>query len=277
MAFKLGNFSIDEILFGTAQNFEGDLLYTLDQLKSASIEISAESNEIVDKKGNVVRNVFKSKSGTFNSTNAFLHPNVMNAGSGSDIEIAGSTTKMPKMVAVPAGGKIDITDYEDGTLHVVGLYGSGANTDELTESEGDTPSLAQNTYVIATENAKKILSVPPAEETGFEGEAPVQYVVRYDRVKNSGYVLKNSANDKPKAIRLTLYCSYVDPCDDDLKPCYVYIPSFMPDANMTISLDSESQELDYNGTMQLSYCSADKVLYYIYFPDEDIITTGTNS
>ena len=29
MAFRLGNFNIDEILFGVAQNFNDELLYTL--------------------------------------------------------------------------------------------------------------------------------------------------------------------------------------------------------------------------------------------------------
>ena len=88
MAFRLGNHSINEILFGVAQNFEDELLYTLDQLSSASVSITAESTDITDKKGNLVRRIYKSKSGEFTATNAFLHPAVMNAASGSQIESA---------------------------------------------------------------------------------------------------------------------------------------------------------------------------------------------
>jgi hypothetical protein len=32
--------------------------------------------------------------------------------------------------------------------------------------------------------------------------------------------------------------------------------------------------MDFNGTLQVSYCSADKALYYIYFPEENIVATG---
>ena len=51
------NFSIDEILQGVAENFEGEILYSLDQLQSASIEITSESTDIVDKKGKTLPNV----------------------------------------------------------------------------------------------------------------------------------------------------------------------------------------------------------------------------
>jgi hypothetical protein len=49
----------------------------------------------------------------------------------------------------------------------------------------------------------------------------------------------------------------------------------MVDPSVTISLDRESQELDYTGNLNVDYCSADKVLYYIYFPDDAKIVTGT--
>ena len=279
MAFKLGNFAIDEILYGTAQNFSDELLYTLDQLSSASIEISAESTDITDKKGNVVRTVYTSKSGTFNATNAFLHPALMNAASGSDIESATTTAaiEMPKMVRVEAGKSIDVTDAKTGSIHVVGLFGNGANSDELTQDT--TASLANNTYGIATSEGVTTLTVPAASEGSGSSAitGPTIYVVRYQRDVTSGLKLVNRGDKFPNSVRLTLYCSYVDPCSDVLKPCYVYLPSFMPDPNVTISLDRESQEMDFNGTVQLDYCSTEKTLYIIYFPEEDIYVSGTNA
>ena len=44
-------FNIDEILEAVAENFDGEILYSLDQLTSASIEITSESTDITDKKG----------------------------------------------------------------------------------------------------------------------------------------------------------------------------------------------------------------------------------
>lgn len=267
--FRLGNFNIDEVLYGTAQNFNGDLLYTLDQLSSAQIEISAESTDITDKKGNVVRTVYTSKTGTFTATNAFLHPALMNAASGSDIEVAteAAPIQMPKIIIVDAGKTADIEDAIADSVQVIGLYGNGANSNALTL--GATAEFDGNdgTYAISD----GVLEVPASADC-----APIQYLVKYERNKDSGIKMVNTTDKFPNTVRLTLYCSYVDPCSEDLKPLYVYIPSFMADPSVTISLDRETQTMDFNGQIQMDYCGTDKVLYYIYVPNE-LIASGTTS
>lgn len=269
MAFRLGNHTIDEILFGLAQNFNDDILYVLDQLMSASIEVEAESNEITDKKGNVVRTVYRSKSGTFNSTNAFLHPAIMNAASGSEIEYAteSAAIRMPKIVTVAAGGTVDVSDALEGTIHVIGTYANGANGVEIKQGAS---AEVDKTYGFADNK----ITVPAAG-----ADAPTTYVIRYERNAKDGMKLSNVADKFPNAQRLTLMCSYMDPCDDTLKPCYVYFPSFMPDPSMTINLDSEDQELDFNGTIQLDYCATagGKVLYVIYYPADETVSVTTES
>ena len=114
MAFKLGNHNIDEILFGSAQNSDNDLLYTLDQLSSASIEISAESTDFTDKNGNIVRTVYSSKTGTFNSTNAFLHPAILNASSGSDVQIASAASAIKSSADSTANAYTKYTESSAG-------------------------------------------------------------------------------------------------------------------------------------------------------------------
>ena len=266
MAFRLGNFNIDEILYGTAQNFKDELLYTLDQLSSASIEISAESVDITDKKGNVVRTVYTSKTGTFTATNAFLPPALMIAASGSDIENASDDApiEMPKIEILTAGATATLADVVEGTVKVIGLYGNGSNGKALTQSTDADYEAGTFGYA----NGK--VTVPAAGD-----DLPIQYLVKYQRTVTSGMKLVNTADKFPSTVRLTLYCSYIDPCDDDLKPCYVYIPSFMADPSVTISLDRETQEMDFNGTLQMDYCGTEKNLYFIYFPDEDIVVSGT--
>ena len=265
MSFRLGNFNIDEILYGVAQNFSEEILYYLDQLSTASIEISADSTDITDKKGNVVRTKYKSKTGTFNATNAWLHPAIMNAASGSEIKTATAEApiEMPKMEIVPAGGSITV-DAIEGTIHVIGMYGNGANGKVLTQSteadyEAGTFKLSEGT-----------LTVPAKAE-----DVPIQYLVKYQRNSKSGIALVNTADKFPNTVRLTLFCSYIDPCSDELKPCYVYIPSFMADPSVTISLDAENQEMDYNGILQMDYCSTEKHLYFIYFPGDETVVSGT--
>ena len=63
MAFKLGNHYIDEILYGVGQNDDDELIFALDQLSSASIEISADSSDVTDKKGNIIRTTYRTKTG----------------------------------------------------------------------------------------------------------------------------------------------------------------------------------------------------------------------
>ena len=265
--FRLGNHVIDEILFATAQDFDDKLVFTLDQLKSASISVTTESTDITDKKGRLMRRVYKSKSAEFSSTNAFLHPAIFAAGAGSGIENASATNtiQMPKIISVDAGATVSVADAKTGTIHVMGLFGNGANDVELTQS---TAAVAGETYKLDGTD----LTVPAAGT-----DAPTVYIIRYERDVESGMKIANLADQFPNTLRMTFFCSYVDPCDDQLKPCYVYCPSFMPNPDQTINLDSENQELDFNGVIQTDFCGGtEKILYVIYYPDEDVTVVGTS-
>lgn len=58
MAFKLGNYAVKEVIYGVAQDFSGNLLYTLDQLTSAQVEVSSDPTEVTDKRGNIIRQIY---------------------------------------------------------------------------------------------------------------------------------------------------------------------------------------------------------------------------
>lgn len=270
MAFNLGNFAVKEIIYGVAQNFENELLYTLDQLTSASIEITSDPIEIKDKNGNVIRTIYQSKSGSFTASSALLSPALLNAQSGVDMEIASASAavEMPFVTIVSAGTTIDAADAKTGTIHVMGLYNNGANGKVLTQGTSAVVDVS-----FAYDTSAKTITVP-ANADG----APTKYLVKYDRDAESGYKLTNTASQFPDTIHLTLYVAIVDPCEDAYRAAYVYIPSFQPDPSVTINLDAESTETDYKGNLQIDYCdSVDKVLYYIYFPDEDAVTTVVTS
>lgn len=267
--FRLGNHVIDEILEGVATDFdESQIYYSLDQLSGASIAITSDPREITDKNGNIIRRIYKSKNGEFTATNAMLHPAVMNAASGSDVEQATETAPidMPKVVVVAPGTVITDATADTDTVKVIGIYGNGANSDPL--QPGAEASFDDGTFVVGTGT----ITLPPRGTT-VGVDYPVNYLVMYTRSVTSGIKLTNRADKFPSAVRLTLYASYVDPCSEDLKPAYIVIPNFMPDPSVTINLDSENQELDFNGTLQVDYCSGVKVLYYIFYPDENIVET----
>lgn len=264
MAFYLGGHKIDEILHAAAQDFSDNLLYTLSELSNANITISAESDDFTDKKGNVIRKTYRSKTGRLEATHAMLHPAAMNAGSGSDIitATAENPQEMPKILTIVAGSTVDVSDAKEGTVVVMGLYNNGANGAALTQG---TEAVVDKTFALVEGK----LTVPAAAEG-----APIQYFVMYKRDKTEGIILKNSADTFPVAQRLTMLCSYEDPCDSALKSCYVYLPNFMPDPNMTINLDSANQEIDFNGDLNIDFCGTSKDLYYIYYPNEGTVVSG---
>ena len=264
MAFKLGNHYIDEILYGVAEK-NGNIEYALDQLSSASIEISADSTDITDKKGNIIRTTYRAKTGTFTATNALLHPAAINAQSGSPIQYAGAGAAaivMPKIVVAAAGAQVPIGEFVEGSLRIIGLFGNGANDVAM------TPEAALG-LVSGTSSATKV-TLPAAGD-----DLPIQYLIKYDREMYSGAMLQNTTAVSSDLVKLTLFCAMGDPCSDSLRPCYVVIPRFAADPSMTISLDAETQEIDFSGNLNVDYCAGTSSLYYIYYPDEDLVVSGT--
>lgn len=266
MAFKLGNHYIDEILYGVAEK-NGNIEYALDQLSSAQIEISADSTDITDKKGNIIRTTYRSKTGTFTATNALLHPAAINAQSGQPIQYAGTGSGqaivMPKIVVVPAGGEVILGEFTDASLRVIGLFGNGANDVALSAE-------AAAARVSGTGSGTKF-TAPAAGD-----DLPIKYLVKFERSVTSGAMLQNTTAVSSDLVKLTLFCAMGDPCQDSLRPCYVVIPRFAADPSMTISLDAETQEIDFNGNLNVDYCAGTSSLYYIYYPDEDLVVTGAS-
>lgn len=169
---------------------------------------------------------------------------------------------MPKIYVVEAGAAIQVPDLKTGTLHVIGLYGNGANA---------VPMTAQESAACVTGTGSNAVFTAPASGT----DLPIQYLIRYERDVVSGAMLTNTTKDLPGLVKLTLFCSYGDPCSNDLKPCYVVIPRFAADPSMTISLDAETQEVDFSGNLNVDYCAGTQALYYIYYPEEDLVISGT--
>lgn len=274
MAFQLGNFSIDEIIEAAAEDFDGNLLYTLDQLSQASIEISSEKTDITDKNGNVVRSIYANKTGTFNSQNAFLHPQIINATTGSQIvnaTTAAPINKAPKFELLAAGVSAHAVDanIDADTIQVIGIYGNGANSKALTADTTASFDPDTNTGKYAYDSVEKKITVP-ASATG----APVTYLVKYERSYTVGIKITNNVKSFPDTVKLTLYCSYVDPCDDQLKALYVVLPSFQASPETTLNLQRGEQTMDFNGDIQTAYCASEQTLYIIYVPDEAAVKTG---
>lgn len=260
MAFKLGDVIIDRLQFGYGAKKSGTPLYALTQLTEASINVTADSTDITDKDGNLVYRKYSGKKGEVNATNAFINLAVIETLSAANAEIATSTNgiKMPIIQIVKAGDKLDLTDYDaTATVTVSALY-NGALGKEYTLSGSNTASATE--YAI---DANTLTPPTDPEET--------EYLVKYTKTVKSGAKIVNSADEFPKTHELYFKALAVDPCDkENFKPVVIRIPEFIPSPEFTVNLQGgDSQTMDFTGAILANTCSSDKVLFELYYIDEE--------
>lgn len=269
MAFKLGDLIIDRIIVGVAETTQGELLYTLTNLQDATIDITSDSVDAVDGTGAVIKTFYRAKTGEFTATNSTVNLPIIGAMSGSDAEYASpqnaltipmiittanaTGTVLPGMTAEGKAGKI--------VVNAVAKNGTLGDAYELAAS-GTT----EKTFIIndpASGSSDYTITFNP--QTGDE-----RWIVKYDRqVNNNGVKIANRSDKFPKTVKLTLKVLIVDPCEPDVvRAAYVVLPSFQPSADISVSFTTDGT-LDFSGTLQTSYCGADKVLYEIYVCADD--------
>lgn len=262
MAFRLDDIIIDRIQYGVATNFNDELLYTLTQLSEASINITADSTDSVDKMGTLIKRFWRGKQGEFTATNAMINLNIIGAESGNGKEYASSENPivMPKIITVKAGtattelGK----NVVKATVKIVVLHGNGA--------QGKT-FVMDTDYSVSDTGTLTLPKNVSADDMDATNDV---FLVKFNRtVSSSGVRIQNKADAFPQTVHLTLKALAVDPCNtDQLKACYIYLPSFQPSPEQDMSFTTDAT-MDYSGSLQVDYCSADKVLYEIYWCDDD--------
>nr|DAW33442.1 MAG TPA: putative structural protein [Caudoviricetes sp.] len=259
MSFRLGDKIYKEILYFYTEDLTTENpLYVLTQLNGASVEITAESTEVNDKNGNLVKKIWKSKAGSFSATNAFVNMNVISASSGSTPIFASSDNKvtMPRMLHVKAGTEVDITGYVAGSVKVSQYYGDGSigKTYELDTTAG------ADKFSISAETKKLTLPTDPDVE---------MYFVKYLREVEKGALITNRADQFPSSVRAIMKATYYNPCKkNELKADYIEFPSFQVSPETTFPIDSDSATMDFKGDLEIDYCGGEKVLYNVYDADE---------
>lgn len=260
MSFRLGDIIIDRMQIGVAEDFDGNLLYTLTQLQEGTIDITGESKEARDANGTLVKKFWNAKSGTFTATNAMINTNIMAATSGSAAEIATAENPldMPKIVTVKVGTTTTLKNFVEGTVKVNAFYSNG--------TMGDAYALGAKASETEFSLTEEGTFTPP---TVPKGSDIVQFVVKYQRKVEAGVAIKNKADKFPGTVKLTIKVLAVDPCSaDTLKAGYVVLPSFQVSPEVSIGLQTDAT-LEYKGDLQVQYCGTDKTLYEFYWADED--------
>jgi plastocyanin len=183
MAFKLDDLIIDRIQYGVAEDFDGNLLYTLTQLADATIDITAESKDAVDATGTLIKRFYQGKAGEFTANNAMLNLNILGAASGEGKMVAGAgeaAIDMPKIVTVKAGETVTLANFVEGSITVNALSTNGSMGKAYTQSTAPSTS----TFGFAADTG---VLTPPTDA------AETQYIVKYTRKVESGVAIKNKA------------------------------------------------------------------------------------
>lgn len=261
MSFKLGDKIYKEILYFYAEDLSTELpLYVLTQLSEATVEITAESTEVKDKNGNLIKKIWKGKSGTFNAKNAFCNMNIVEASSGSKAIFASSENKvqMPKMFRVAAGTKtVDLgADFVEGSVKVAEYFGDGS----IGKAYKLGTSASATDFSVAKETHTLTLPIDSEAEMFF---------VKYIRESAKGAVITNRADAFPTSVRGIMKATYYNPCKkNELKADYVEFPSFQVSPEVSFPIGSDSATMDFKGDLEIDYCGTDKVLYKTYDADE---------
>lgn len=261
MGFTLGNLIIDRVPYAWAEKFDGTPLFVITQMQEPSISITAESKDATDANGTLVKRFWQGKQGEFTCQNAMLSLPLIAAQSGvtpdivSDGKLADGTTgtlTMPKIITVDSGKTITLPGIVEGSIHCAVLESNGGMGDVMSAGASSTAT----TYVLSGES----FTAPTISGT--------QFIIKYNRTVSNGAIIQNSADKFPDTMVLTLKALAVDPCDsDELRACYIELPSFQPSPETDLSLQTDSSQ-EFNGALQVRYCDKNKPLYRVYWCDE---------
>lgn len=258
----IGGIAIDHIVKGSFLNSNDELLYMLSNLSEANISITSESKDILNARGNLVRRIYRGKTGDFTSTSAFIDMNIMAAGTGSEVEFATTekTIKIPDIETVKAGeATLNAKGVIAETVKIVGMAGNGAKVEEYTM---DTAA-GEKAFAVAD----GVISLPTTPAEGV-----VEFAVYFEKDATEGMKVVNRGDKFPKAGKLVLKALAIDPCDPEgLVACVIRCPNFQPSPDVELALANDGEStIAYNGTLAVDQCSSNQVLYEIFlFDDED--------
>lgn len=235
----------------------GDPIGTLTQLSEATLEVSAESTDAVDKNGTLIKRFWRGKTGTFTATNAMLNLNVMAQMSGTTKKEASVAADASYFAAVPGIAIVKIAANQ--TAKLPGYVADSAKVNYLfnngTMMGGEDGKVPASQYTIATVDGVSTFTAPaekPQDGNGKTIEEVDRVIVRYNRTATSGVAIKNSADKFPQTIRLILKVLIVDPCDaSQLRAAYIDIPSFQPSPEVSITFSSDGT-IDFSGDLQVN-------------------------
>lgn len=258
MAFDLNNFIIDRVRRGTMFSSDtGEVLWSITQIKDASLSMTSESADVTDAIGSVIMKFDRSKSAEFSASNALFDTNLAAAQFGSGKQLASTDEK----ICVPAyeqkkvaDGKITLAHTPAGELkYIYALNGDNSLGAKYELGE----SVSESTFTLDAES--NTITVP----TGVTG----MIAVFYEYESEGAVMLENNASDFPTAGKFVMEVMGKDTCNSG-KDYYAYVvfpnAKLKPDMDLSFTTDGGHP---FSMTMMQDYCDLEKRLFNIYIAE----------
>lgn len=263
--FKVDNYVIDRVLRAYLLNDKEEIIGYLDQLTDVSIDMNAETRDITDARGVLIKRFYESKTAELSATNALFNFNVAGLALGSTATVADPdaakpvTFEMRKSLEVKAGSTATITGVKAGSVKVYGLTNSGSITKEYAAD-----ATADATHYSIT--SAGILTPPTSPDE-------TKYFVYYTKTITEGMQFVNKADEFPRTVRIIIECIGYDTCRtnaDDPLVMVIEGGNFQISPETSIAIGGEDQKINFSGAFGSDYCSADKSLFTISIESDEV-------
>lgn len=266
MSFNVDGIIVEEILSVLAEDFDGKPLYRIIQASEGNLDVTAETKEAKDKNGTLIKKSYTAKAASLSITNAMLDLNAYAHTTGSDKIVASEDNKIkvPKLLLVDSGDKSVVLPDEpiDGTITVTAVKSN--------DSLGKTYDLSAASAATADEYAYNKSTNSVTLPIDFDTSEVSEFLIKYEYITSNAVMIEQKGDKFPDTVKLIVQVLYGDECNKGVsRLAYIIIPKFQvsPETSMQMKTDST---FEFKGDAQMDYCSKNKRLYYIVFPDGDV-------
>lgn len=265
MAFNPNELIIDRVRYVVAHDIKtNEKLFMLTELEDASLNTSAEGEDITDAVGALITTIYRSKQAEFSATNSLFSLDLAAAQFGSKKEIAATGAAIIdytyEMIDVEKGAteiKLAHTPVADSVQYIYAVENGAAST---SYKAGDTADAT--TFVIAEDGT---ITLP----TDMFAEAAGKVFVEYQYESENAVRVVNSASEFPEVCSAIIYVIFRDVCTEELLAGKILCKK--------CKLDPSSVELALTATgkhpftfkIQKDFCGSEDELFTILVSDED--------
>lgn len=202
--------NINELILDRARSLrltkldDGSILTRVTKLEDPSLQVSAESEDVVDAMGSLITRLFRAKTGRFSATNSLFSTDMYALQLGAEKEIANDNNKVNKPIEqiIPIkDGKVTLAHTPSNVIKYIYKFERNNVATKYTVAE----AVSETEFMI---NGKEI-TVP----TGVEGKIYVEY--EYESTQ--AVRIRNNSEKFPEAVGVKIDVIFRDQCNENIK------------------------------------------------------------